>query len=69
MLLMATSPGGRGGASVLGGAATDFPHREAEIKATFSLPSFYDNFKDGKITNQELDDKLKEAVTTFKASL
>lgn len=69
MLLMATSPGARGGASVLKGAAADFPYRGADIKATFSLPSFYDNFKDGKIVNAELDTQLKEAVAAFKNAL
>lgn len=69
MLLMATSPGARGGASVLGGASADFPYRGADIKATFSLPSFYDNFKEGKIVNLELNEKLNEAVEVFKKSL
>ncbi len=67
MLLMATSPGGRGGASVLEIAAKLFPRYGANIKATFSLPSFHDNFdlEIGKIANEELDHQLKEIIANF----
>jgi len=67
MLLMATSPGARGGASVLEIAKNAFPRYGAIIKATFSLPSFNDNFdvEKGKISNVELDRKLKEIVKGF----
>ena len=69
MLLMATSPGGRGGAGVLAAAKSTFPHLGGNIVAEFSLPSFYDNFKDGNVVNDELNLKLKSAVTTFEQSL
>jgi chromate reductase len=64
MLLMATSPGGRGGASVLEIAKNAFPRYGAIIKAVFSLPSFNDNFdvENAKISNPELDTQLKEIV-------
>jgi len=67
MLLMATSPGARGGASVLEIAKNAFPYFGATIKATFSLPSFNDNFdvEKGRISNEELDRKLKEIVKKF----
>lgn len=67
MLLMATSDGKRGGASVLEIAKNAFPRYGADIKATFSLPSFYDNFdvEKGKISNVELDNQLKEIVKGF----
>lgn len=67
MLLLATSPGGRGGATVLAAAESTFPRMGAELKATFSLPSFHDNFSDGAITDPELADQLKEAVSAFVA--
>ncbi len=69
VLLMATSPGARGGASVLAMAQDRFPRHAANVVATFSLPSFNDNFSDGKIINAELQSQLKSAVTTFKNSL
>lgn len=67
MLLMATSPGGRGGISVLETATKAFPRFGADIKETFSLPSFTDNFnvEKGVISNQELDKQLKEIVKNF----
>jgi NAD(P)H-dependent FMN reductase len=44
MLLLATSPGGRGAATVLAAAAEKFPRMGADLRGTFSLPSFYENF-------------------------
>lgn len=59
MLLMATSTGGRGGSSVLEFATKTLPHYGANIKATFSLPKFDDNFDEDKgITNDELKQQL-----------
>uniref|UniRef100_UPI00404A66E9 NADPH-dependent FMN reductase n=1 Tax=Gelidibacter sp. TaxID=2018083 RepID=UPI00404A66E9 len=69
MLLMATSPGARGGASVLEMAKDRFPRHDANIVATYSLPSFNDNFSDGRITNDDLNSELKSVVSTFKNSL
>lgn len=69
MLLMATSPGGRGGASVLSIANNLFPHMGGNIIATFSLPSFYENFKEANIVNQEVLADLKEQVTAFSKAL
>ena len=67
MLLMATSPGARGGASVLEIAKSALPRYGAIIKNTFSLPNFNDNFnaEKGKISNKELDNQLKEIVKKF----
>jgi len=64
MLLLATSPGGRGGSSVLGIAETLFPRYGAEIKATFSLPAFGSNFdlKENRISNPELDQQLRDII-------
>ena len=66
---MATSPGARGGATVLEIAKNAFPRFGAIIKATFSLPSFNDNFdiEKGTISNAEFDLKLKEIVKNFMA--
>ena len=67
MLLMATSPGGRGGASVLDISKTLFPRYGGNIKASFSLPSFNQNFdvEEGKISDESLDNQLKEIVRNF----
>ena len=53
MMILSTSPGARGGSSVLKTAAEILPFRGAKIAGVFSLPSFGDNFNDG-ITNSEL---------------
>lgn len=67
MLLMASSPGAKGGASVLGIANNAFAFYGGNIKATFSLPSFEANFDviNNKISNLELDNQLKEIVNNF----
>lgn len=67
MLLMATSPGARGGASVLEIAKKAFPFYGGNIKASFSLPSFDANFDvaNGKISNPEFDNQLKEIIKNF----
>lgn len=68
MLLLATSPGPRGGASVLEIANNALPRYGAQIKATFSLPTFNANFdlEKNKISNAELDKELKDIIkSTF----
>lgn len=62
MLLLSTSPGPRGGATVMATAEATFPRMGADLRATFSLPSFYDNFTDGKVTDATLASQLKEAA-------
>lgn len=69
MLLMAASPGGRGGQSVLDIASDRFPRHNATIVGTFSLPSFGENFQNGKITNDDLNNQLLKEVEQFAESL
>lgn len=69
MLLMATSPGARGGQSVLSIAQDRFPRHNAHIVSVFSLPSFGENFSDGKVNDISLDTKLKEEIKKFKSSI
>lgn len=65
MLLMATSPGARGGASVLDIANNAFPRFGANIKATYTLPNFNENFDEekGEISNVELQKELQKIIT------
>lgn len=67
MLLMATSPGARGGATVLDIANNAFPRFAANIKGTYSLPGFNDNFDEEKaeISNPELRKNLEEIINNF----
>lgn len=65
LLLMATSPGQRGGFSVLEAGADRFSRMGASKVILFSLPNFNDNFKDGKIINNSSLSSLKEKVYQF----
>ncbi|OAD44992.1 NADPH-dependent FMN reductase [Polaribacter atrinae] len=65
LLLMATSPGARGGLTVLETGMARFSRQGAKELISFSFPSFYDNFKEGTIVNIELLTALKEKVDTF----
>lgn len=66
MLLLATSPGVRGGSTVLETAKGRFPLQGAVVKGSFSLPSFNDNFDlENGITNQDLKNQLLEIINAI----
>lgn len=68
MLLLSTSPGSRGGATVMEAAKATFPRMGADLKATFSLPFFYDNFDaESGITDAPSLEKLRHAVSSLAA--
>jgi len=69
MLLMATSPGGRGGASVLQLAKNTFSHLGGNIIADFSLPSFAQNFSEDGIVDPHLKQELAEATSKFENAI
>ncbi len=63
MLLLSSSPGARGGASVMEIASKRFPFQGAEVKGTFSLPTFYENFDAvNGIINPEYKNQLLEII-------
>lgn len=66
MLLLATSPGARGGLSVLEIASKRFPFQGAELKGIFSLPTFFENFDAvNGIINPEYKNKLIEIINSI----
>lgn len=67
MLLLSTSPGPGGAGNVLATAKTSAPHFGAEVKATVSVPSFYDNFDSAvpKITNDDIQAQLVNAAASL----
>ena len=70
MLLMATSPGGRGGATVLAAAQGTFPHLGGNIAATFSLPSYHDLFSiEEGISDPTIKTSFESALQTFQSTL
>jgi len=67
MLLMSTSPGGYGGGNVMNTAKTFFPQFGADIKDTFSLPKFYENFDfESGVINPDMLKDLKDKIENFK---
>ena len=69
MFLMATSPGRRGGATVLQAAKTSFPHLGGNIVADFSLPSFHSNFSENGLTDSALQQELTQKIQYFQKVL
>ncbi|MFZ1750623.1 MAG: NAD(P)H-dependent oxidoreductase [Saprospiraceae bacterium] len=70
MLLMATSPGRRGGGFVLEAAKTRFPIHGAQIIATFSLPEFEKNFSDSDgIIDEDIKSSFMSVIDTTKAQI
>ena len=70
MFLLATSPGPRGGKNVLSTAVGAFPHQGAQVAASFSLPSFNQNFgPDQGITDSELAPEFEVQLANFKAAI
>ena len=67
MVLLATSPGRRGGASVLESALKIIPHLGGDIRGSLSIPQFNDNFDSnkGQLTDPELQAKLHATVSSL----
>ena len=65
MFLMATSPGGRGGQTVLDIAAGRFPYMGGNIVAQFSLPSFGSNFTAEGISDAQLSAGFNQQLAAF----
>ena len=66
MFLLSSSPGKRGGATVMGLAKTYLPFMGANIVAHFSLPSFYQNFSEEKgIIEPDLSVEFKNQLKQF----
>ncbi len=69
MFLLSTSPGKRGGKSVHDIASAAFSRYGANITASFSLPSFNDNFSSEGITDEELKKEFETQLQQFVESL
>lgn len=69
MLLLSTSPGARGGQSVLEMALKRFPFNGGNIVASMSFPSFNENFKEGEVVNVDLKNDLLERIAEFKKQI
>lgn len=66
LLLLATSTGPGGGATVLNHAADRFPKQGAKVLGSFVLPSFNENFDPSKgIINENLKKQLFEIIASI----
>ena len=69
MLLLSTSPGGRGGANVMEIAMDKFPRMGAQIIANFSLPSFNDQYSENKLLDEQLQAQFLKCIAKFEKAL
>ena len=68
MLLLSTSPGGRGGATVMEAAKATFPRMGADLRASFSLPKFNETFSEADgIVDEALKAEFETALAAFVA--
>ncbi|MCP3688015.1 MAG: NAD(P)H-dependent oxidoreductase [Gammaproteobacteria bacterium] len=67
MVLLATSPGPGGASSVLAAATASAPYFDGVVKASLSVPGFYDNFdiEQRRITTDEINGQLLSAVNSL----
>ncbi len=67
LVLLSTSPGARGGASVLAMAESSAPFFAGDVKASLSIPSFHENFdlENNVMKNDELQMQLHKAVNSL----
>jgi NAD(P)H-dependent FMN reductase len=69
ILLLATSPGARGGTIVLESAKTYFPFLGGNVIEVFSLPNFYESFVYSEISDSELRRELNDKIHLFEQVL
>ena len=67
LVFLSTSPGPRGASSVLAAASGSAPFFDGDLKASLSIPSFYENFdvESGKLKNEELDAQLLSTIQSL----
>ena len=70
MIMLATSPGPGGAASVLATAVASAPFFNGNVKASLSVPGFYDNFdvEQGRLKNDEIDKQLATVMNNLMGS-
>ena len=70
MVLLSTSPGGRGGKTVMELALAQIPRFGGDIRGSVSVPSFGDNFDNdaGKVDNAEIAAQIEAAVNSLFSS-
>ncbi|WP_409439783.1 NADPH-dependent FMN reductase [Psychromonas sp. GE-S-Ul-11] len=67
MLMLSTSPGPSGAASVLASATGSASYFAADVKGTLSVPNFFDVFD--IVSNKMIDEKVQNALISLVAKL
>lgn len=69
-VMLATSPGGGGGAHALSVAMESAPFFGNDVKASLSVPKFHENFdaEAGKLTDHDLDSEFRTTVVALTES-
>ncbi len=67
-LLMATSPGPRGGGAILAHMLQVLPYAGAQVTGGFSLPSFHEHFVNGEVQGEHKK-KLEEELSKLGVAL
>ncbi len=67
MVLLATSPGGRGAGGVLEFAVAAMPRFGGDVVGHLSVPSFGENFADGGLSDAALDAQLRAVLAQLRA--
>jgi len=62
-IVMSSGPGGGGAKGAQALVQKMIGYAGAEVVGNFSLPSFYENFKDGKIVNEDLNKELLDVLS------
>ncbi|MEM9738504.1 MAG: NAD(P)H-dependent oxidoreductase [Pseudomonadota bacterium] len=67
LVLLATSPGGRGGAGVVAHAEMSVTHFGGKVLSTLAIAKFYDVFdlESGVVTDAGISEQLSEALAAF----
>ncbi|SET11127.1 NADPH-dependent FMN reductase [Thalassotalea agarivorans] len=67
VILLATSPGPGGAQTVLNTAKTSAPYFGMDVKASLSIPSFYDNFDlaTNRVTNSDIEKALNDTMSSL----
>ena len=70
MLILATSPGPGGAKNVLASAVASAPHFGADVRASISLPSFYESFdvETGELRNAKVKREILQGLELLQAS-
>lgn len=68
-LLLATSPGPRGGVTNIQHWANLLPHWGATVVGALSLPRFHDNFADGAVTNDDFAASVRAALAALEGEI